>query len=279
LTISDRDLADVAYAGLLDIHKGKLEGHEFLSVSQVFHKALANESRVKESGNWQNLNEKVNVQFIYLTTNLIIWTIVVRMSMLLSLHAHLKTRHTLVLLSSQFIENRQDEIKFTFDVGKCDKIFDELLSIWKIKLSHAIPLINDLKKCAYCKWDNSYSHATNDCNVFRQQIQSVINGGQLCLKQMQVDNNPFSINAMDLQGAKVRSVAPTGQTGTTAMRRPKMLKPKNPEADKWKVVKAKVRGKKKSFKPNFDYLLSKYVNQKAVTKNRSLKGIAAPSSK
>jgi hypothetical protein len=129
LTISDRDLADVAYAGLLDIHKGKLEGQEFLSVSQVFHKALANESRVKESGNWQNLNEKVNVQFIYLTTNLIIWTIVVRMSMLLSLHAHLKTRHTLVLLSSQFIENRQDEIKFTFDVGKCDKIFDELLSI------------------------------------------------------------------------------------------------------------------------------------------------------
>jgi hypothetical protein len=25
--------------------------------------------------------------------------------------------------------NRQDEMKFTFDVGKCDKIFDELLII------------------------------------------------------------------------------------------------------------------------------------------------------
>jgi hypothetical protein len=58
-----------------------------------------------------------------------------------------------------------------------------------------------------------------------------------------------------------------------------MLKPKNPEADKWKVVKAKVRGKKENIKPNFDYLLSKYVNQKAALKNWSSKGIATPSPK
>jgi hypothetical protein len=94
-------------------------------------------------------------------------------------------------------------MKFTLDVGKCDKIFVELLSIDKIKLPHAIPPIDDLKKRAYCKWHNSYSHATNDCNVFQHQIQSAINGGQLCLKQMQVDNNLFPIIAIDLQGAKV----------------------------------------------------------------------------
>jgi hypothetical protein len=41
--------------------------------------------------------------------------------------------------------NRRDEIKFTFDVSKCDKIFDELLSIRKIKLSHTIPSIEELK--------------------------------------------------------------------------------------------------------------------------------------
>jgi hypothetical protein len=34
-------------------------------------------------------------------------------------------------------------------------------------------------------------------------MQSVINGGQLCLKQMQVDNNPFLVNAIDLQCLKV----------------------------------------------------------------------------
>jgi hypothetical protein len=80
--------------------------------------------------------------------------------------------------------NWHDEIKFTFDVSKCHKIFDELLSIEKIKLSHDIPSIEDLKKHAYCKWHNSHSYATNDCNVFRRQIQLDINEGQLCLKQM-----------------------------------------------------------------------------------------------
>jgi hypothetical protein len=58
-----------------------------------------------------------------------------------------------------------------------------------------------------------------------------------------------------------------------------VLKPKNPEADKWKVVKAKVKGKNESFKPNFDYLLSKYVNQKTVSKNRPSKDITTPSPK
>jgi hypothetical protein len=100
-------------------------------------------------------------------------------------------------------KNHLDEMKFTFNASMCDKIFDELLSIRKIKLSHTIPLIEDLKKCAYCKWHNSHSHATNDCNLFWRQIQLAINEGQLCLKQMQVDNDLFPINIIDLQGAKV----------------------------------------------------------------------------
>jgi hypothetical protein len=99
--------------------------------------------------------------------------------------------------------NQWDEIKFTFDASKCDKIFDELLSIGKIKSSHTIPPIEELKKCTYCKWLNSHSHATNDCNIFRRQIQLAINEGQFCLNQIQVDNDPFPVNAIDLQGAKV----------------------------------------------------------------------------
>jgi hypothetical protein len=94
-------------------------------------------------------------------------------------------------------------MKFIFDVSRCDKIFDKLLSIRKIKLSHTIPSIEDLKKRAYCKWHNSHSYATNDCNLFRRQIQLTINEGQLCLKQMQVDNDPFPVSAIDLHGAKV----------------------------------------------------------------------------
>jgi hypothetical protein len=41
LTISDRDLADLAYSGLLDIHKEKLDGQEFLDVSRLLQKSFS----------------------------------------------------------------------------------------------------------------------------------------------------------------------------------------------------------------------------------------------
>ena len=65
-------------------------------------------------------------------------------------------------------------LKFTYDVFKCDRIFDELLKNGNIRLPHAIPSPEELKRHAYCKWHNSTSHATNDCNVFRRQVQSLV---------------------------------------------------------------------------------------------------------
>jgi hypothetical protein len=77
------------------------------------------------------------------------------------------------------------------------------------------------------------------------------------------------------QSRPVRLVVPTSQTGPTMVSRPKMLKPKNPEVDEWKVVKVKVKGKKKNFKPTFDYLLSKYMNQEIVWRDQSSNGSVA----
>jgi hypothetical protein len=31
-----------------------------------------------------------------------------------------------------------------------------------------MPPLDEIKQRAYCKFHNSYSHATNDCNVFRR---------------------------------------------------------------------------------------------------------------
>jgi hypothetical protein len=45
LTISDKDLADLAFNGLCSYVKEKLEGHLFSSVNQVLDRALAQESR------------------------------------------------------------------------------------------------------------------------------------------------------------------------------------------------------------------------------------------
>ena len=55
LTIFNIDLADLAFFGLIDFHKEKLDGQEFLDVSQVMQKALANESRAKEARNSQKI--------------------------------------------------------------------------------------------------------------------------------------------------------------------------------------------------------------------------------
>jgi hypothetical protein len=51
-------------------------------------------------------------------------------------------------------------------------------------MSHTIPPLDELKQKAYCRWHNSFAHATNDCDVFRRQLQSPINEGQLSLKEM-----------------------------------------------------------------------------------------------
>jgi hypothetical protein len=63
---------------------------------------------------------------------------------------------------------RQEKVKFTFNVGKCDKIFDKLLKNGNIKIDYIVPPADELRHRAYCKWHNPFSYATNDCNVFRR---------------------------------------------------------------------------------------------------------------
>ena len=71
--------------------------------------------------------------------------------------------------------NKEPE-KYGFDITKTDKIFDLLLSEGQIKLKpyHNIPTDQELKNIKYCKWHNAISHDTNECKVFRQQIESAI---------------------------------------------------------------------------------------------------------
>ena len=103
------------------------------------------------------------------------------------------------------VKSRQEEFKFTFDVSRCDRIFDELLKSGKIKITHAIPSADELKKRAYCKWHNSFSHSTNDCTVFRRQVQSAVNERQLSFPEMQVDKQPLLAGTytLELSGKKV----------------------------------------------------------------------------
>ena len=90
-------------------------------------------------------------------------------------------------------------------MSKCDRICDELAKLTKIKLSHTIPSVDELKWCAYCKLHNIFYHANIDCNVPRTQIQSDINEGRLIISAMQIDQNPFPMNTyvLELKNPKV----------------------------------------------------------------------------
>jgi hypothetical protein len=63
---------------------------------------------------------------------------------------------------------QNEKVKFTFNIVKCDKIFDDLLNHGNIKLSRTIPLFEELKGHVYCKWHDSFLHNINDCVVFRR---------------------------------------------------------------------------------------------------------------
>jgi hypothetical protein len=45
----------------------------------------------------------------------------------------------------QATKGRQEELKFTFDVCKCDRIFVELLKLGNIKISHTMPPLDQIK--------------------------------------------------------------------------------------------------------------------------------------
>ena len=201
MTISDIDLADLAFAGLLDFHKKKLDAQEFLDVSQVLQKALPNENRAKKALQKSNGKPNFPVYVLGCESN---YSDDEGKDVYAAEFAGPSNNKPCICGSLKPIQkNRQDNIKFTFDVSKCDRIFDELNKLGYIKLSHTIRPLEELKRRAYCKWHNLFSDATNDCNVFRTQIQSALNEGWLVVPQMQIDNNPFPMHTVELQNPKV----------------------------------------------------------------------------
>jgi hypothetical protein len=174
--------------------KEKLEGIQFFTLAQLHQRASACESRSKELVKTVHHNVHIvehnqsssddEPKKVYTTE--IVWP---------------KQAKSPACSSLQSVQNeRQEEVKFTFNVGKCDKIFDELLKNGNIKIDYTVPPADELKRRTYCKWHNSFSHATNDCNVFQRQIQSTINEGR---SKFQEDTEPFPMNVIDFNGKKV----------------------------------------------------------------------------
>jgi hypothetical protein len=172
LNISDKDLVDLAYSGLTPHIKEKLESHVFSDVSQVLQWALDCESRAKESRNFPRTSDKHRNECHINTVEYSSESLDDEDAAMCVAEWSWGSKFKPFICSGlkPTAKSRQDEMRYTFDVAKCDRIFDYLLQEKQIKLpsSHVIPSPEQLKKHSYCKLHNSYSHATNDCNVFHR---------------------------------------------------------------------------------------------------------------
>jgi hypothetical protein len=124
LTIGDRDLAELAFTCLMMALRDRVEGQDFTDVNHLLQRALAQESRTKEHKvqNWfreNNVKEKLGVNYIGedsasdndVDVCVAEWVVMSREKP----------------LTCSFLKpspGRRDEMKFTFEVTKCDKLLD-----------------------------------------------------------------------------------------------------------------------------------------------------------
>jgi hypothetical protein len=195
--LAEKRLAGLGFNGLRYYLKERLEGIQFFTLAQLHQRALACESRSKETA--KTIRHNVHIVECDQSSSDDESTEVYAAEMVWPKQAKSSACSSLQPIQKKW----QEEVKFTFNVGKCDKIFDELLKNGNIKINHTVPSVDELKHRAYCKWHNSFSYATNDCNVFRRQIQSAINEGRLKFQEIQVDMEPFPMNMIDFEGNSV----------------------------------------------------------------------------
>jgi hypothetical protein len=119
LTIAEKDLTNLAFAGLTPYLKDKLDGQEFSDTNQLLQRALPYENHAKSSRFQDNANkdkEKHQVHF-------------------LEEEADNEEGNEICVaedkpISCSFLKpngGQRDEMRYTFVVTKCDRLFDLLL--------------------------------------------------------------------------------------------------------------------------------------------------------
>jgi hypothetical protein len=285
LTIAEKDLADLAFSGLRTHIKDKLEGQEFLDVDQVLQKALAQENRDKKIKQCSRFNDNKNKEENHIVSYLDNGSGSASeedIDLCVAEWVKVPKSNPIACSAPKPTPAKREEIKYTFDVSKCDEIFDVLLQrkLIRVREGHIILPPGELGKVAYCKLHDSFSHSTNDCDVFQRQVQSALNDGRLTFThsiKMKLDSGSFPIDVIDFENKKV--LVRSDQTESTQGKNvvvdhsaaPRMVKPKNPEVRVWKVNGGRKQAQK--IKPTVIMLLEKYTSPKANNVSNRLGGV------
>nr|ABA98761.1 retrotransposon protein, putative, unclassified [Oryza sativa Japonica Group] len=172
LALTDSQLADLTFQGLIAPIKEKFSSQEFESLSHLAQKVTLHKQRFAEA---KKNFKKINHAYPYMYDS---------EEEDDSEVAAAEWARSKKVVPCQWVKNSGKEERYGFDITKADKIFDLLLQEKQIQLpaGNIIPSAEELGKRKYCKWHKSNSHATNDCKVFRQQIcrnmnSAIIKGG------------------------------------------------------------------------------------------------------
>jgi hypothetical protein len=211
LTIRERDLAELAFVGLAPAMKDKMDMRDFEDVNQLLQRVVMHENRAKEGksyGQFRETSSKEKPGVSYMEEDSV--SDDDGAGVCVAERVSTASGKPLACAFLKPSPRKKDEMKFTFDVTKCDKLFNVLLQTKVIQLSegHVVSPLGQAVKGKYCKWHDTFSHNTNDCNYFRQQLQSALNDGRLTLgdgQKMRLDTYPFpaNVNVIDFEGKKV----------------------------------------------------------------------------
>ena len=166
LALTDSQLADLTFHGFIAPIKEWFSAQDFESLSHLVQKVTLHEQRFAEA---KKNFKKVNHVYPY----------VYESEEDDSEVAAAEWARNKKVVTCQWVKSSRKDKRYDFDITKANKTFDLLVREKQIQLpaGHVIPSVEELGRRKYCKWHNSGSHTTNDCKVFRQQIQSAIEQG------------------------------------------------------------------------------------------------------
>jgi hypothetical protein len=149
LNLGDKQLAELAFQGLLPTLREKYVSHEFESLGQLIGRMSQETAKSYEPR--RNFQKKVSyVDYSYSEDEDNMIGLATRRQCTVPLARKSKRNSALTLLRP---------IRYLiccFSRGKLNSQF------------HTIPSAEELKKMKYCKWHNATSHDTYDCKIFRQ---------------------------------------------------------------------------------------------------------------
>jgi hypothetical protein len=164
LTIGERDLADLAFAGLASYLREKMEGQDFVDMNQVLQRAMIHENRARDHKSYSRFREGSSKEREKQGVNFIDDESADEGDAEVCVAEWVDMPKPMSCSFPKPNTTKKEGIKYTFDVSKCDSLFDVLVQggVIKLKEGHVIPAPKLLAKRKYSKWHDSYSHTTNE---------------------------------------------------------------------------------------------------------------------